>query len=127
MTTATLPAITEDTILATLQEVVRESPEKVYESPEHMRTPGATCFYVHTDEAGNRTGPGCIVGTVLHRLGVSLEALSEGEGWPAQSVLNHLASDLDPELLAKLRRVQMSQDNGDTWAEAYSSEFGELS
>ncbi|MGI5196957.1 hypothetical protein ACQEVY_25560 [Streptomyces sp. CA-288835] len=126
MTTETIPAITKESIKATLREVVKENPDKVYVAPKHMDPEGfGSCFYVHKDEEGNQLGAGCIVGTVLHRLGISLEALSQVEGLSAPGALTGLDLDPDTHMGAQLRRVQMAQDRGHTWGQAYYAEFGE--
>ncbi|MGW2919502.1 hypothetical protein ACWDBF_16765 [Streptomyces angustmyceticus] len=126
MTTATNTTITKDTITAALREVVKESPDKVYEAPAHMDREGnGLCFYVHTDTEGNTVGAGCIVGTVLHRLGVPLEALARVEGLSATGALQSLDINPDTHLGEELRKVQIRQDDGETWALAYRQVFGE--
>ncbi|MFF8367871.1 hypothetical protein ACF05W_03455 [Streptomyces lydicus] len=126
MNTETHPEITDEAIKTVLREVVKESPEKVYRAPAHMDSNGlGTCFYVHTHEDGTLATAGCVVGTLLHRLGVSLERLSPLEGLSATGVLRELGLDGDSPLADQLRRVQMSQDHGATWAKAYAATFGE--
>lgn len=57
--------------------------------PEHVYDRGnlgghGDCFYVHED------GPGCIVGNILHRLGVPLELMIADEGMKASALLTSL-------------------------------------
>jgi hypothetical protein len=127
VTTVTIPAITEETIMAALQRVVEENPGKVYAAPKHMDPEGlGSCFYVHNNEDGTLTGAGCIVGTVLHQLGIPLKDLRVGEGLSANGLFGLLKLETSPEFRIRIRRVQMGQDRGDTWAVAYRAEFGEL-
>jgi hypothetical protein len=115
---------TDEQIQATLAEVVAESPEKVYLAPDHMAISdyedsplaGLSCFYVHTDEAGNNPECGCLVGAVLYRLGVPLETLAENEGKGAWEVGGNLGLPSASRRL--LANVQDAQDNGIPWAEA---------
>ncbi|MFE2075215.1 hypothetical protein [Streptomyces misionensis] len=112
--------------MSTLRDVVSENPEKVYKAPPAM--PGAedgSCFYVHVDEDGQEE-PGCIVGTVLHRLGVPLAELKEKEGLGSTAAVRGLA--LRPSLslttVGVLRDIQMRQDRGASWGEAYTGATG---
>lgn len=105
---------TDEQVFATLREVVAERPEHVYEKPEGWGPDGAIqCFYVHPD------GPGCLVGQVMHRLGVSLEEMSQHEGsgpyvFQRAGHISHFAADV-------LETAQSSQDEGDTWGDALSA------
>ncbi|MEN8656248.1 hypothetical protein ABCR94_38185 [Streptomyces sp. 21So2-11] len=127
MTSTTVSKVTQETLLSALQEVVKENPQRVYKAPRHMDVHGSNaCFYVHLDEEGAQVGAGCIVGTVLHRLGVSLEALRRVEGLGVQGALSGLGLSGDQLMWPRLRRIQISQDKGSTWGEAYAAEFGEM-
>jgi len=74
------------------------------------------CQYVHTDK------PGCIVGNVLHRLGVPLYVLSDYETRPARSVVESLSGrgilEFERKALDMLRYAQSYQDNGNSWGDA---------
>lgn len=115
--------VTDVQVIAALREVVAESPERVYEAPPTMPTlPGGTsCFYVHRTAEG--AVPGCLVGHVLHRLGVPLSELEKWEGAGAQdptlATLNILG-DNDEYAVRMLVEVQSTQDNGAPWGTALS-------
>ncbi|MFD8886445.1 hypothetical protein ACFV0H_28615 [Streptomyces erythrochromogenes] len=127
MTATTIPSFTKKEVLAALKEVVKESPDTVYQAPWHMdpeRT--GTCFYVHVDALGEPTGAGCVVGAVLHRLGVPLDVLRGAERLSASGALNYLGQDGDSQLAIQLTEVQFRQDQGATWEAAYTAVFGKL-
>lgn len=76
---------------------------------------GTTCLYVHKE--GEQEVPGCIVGQVLVRLGVSLEDLKEVEGDNATAAMRRLhvpAGQFGP----LLHNMQREQDDGSTWGHA---------
>lgn len=127
MTTAViaLENITDEMVMKTLQEVVSEKPEYVYSSPEHQKGEIGTCFYVHTDEDGAPVSPGCVVGVVLHRVGVPLEVLKKEEGWPARAAIRHIGLGLSFETKTTLTCIQNYQDSKETWGEAYAMATGE--
>jgi hypothetical protein len=86
-----------------------------------------SCFYVHKTPEGE--APGCIVGQLLHRLGVPLEVLKKREGRSAWAVFygdvlfDEGQADspvrLEGDYLArKIQLVQSAQDRGETWGEA---------
>ncbi|GAA1064712.1 hypothetical protein [Streptomyces asiaticus] len=110
--------ITGEQLTAAIREVVAENPDRVYEAPQHMRD-GYSCYYVHTDEDGNNTQAGCVVGQALCRLGVPLSRLAGLEGSTADYVVPETTtlSDRDP-AVAFANRVQEKQDLGATWADA---------
>lgn len=117
---------THEQVMKTLADVVAENPEKVYAAPEHMKSVdrdyplhNLSCFYVHTDEGGTNPKPGCLVGAVLHRLGVSLEYLSKNEGRGAAVMTGELG--LPDETRSVLDHVQGRQDDGATWEQALRS------
>lgn len=96
-------------LLTTLTEIVSKSPEYVYQwvwVGESSR-----CRYVDQGQ------PSCLIGHVLHHLGVSIEEL---EAFDMQE--DTAAKDIDvwednkTEKLASL--VQLEQDLGRTWEEA---------
>lgn len=110
---------------AQLREAVRTlalaEPDKVYAVPDDQpNRDRALCFYVHVDpETGVQT-PGCLIGTALHQLGVSLDALAGWEGLAAALAVPALVdgevSDAD---LRFLGTAQDQQDDGATWRDAY--------
>lgn len=116
--------LSDEQVMNALRDVVAENPDKVYKAPESMRGYWGTCFYVHHNEDGSKE-PGCIVGTVLHRLGVSLDALQGQEGLQAMSATHGLGvKGLTDEARYTLRRVQRRQDRGDSWGAAYTAVTG---
>ncbi|MCY0941891.1 hypothetical protein [Streptomyces antarcticus] len=127
MTAVTIPSLTKKDTLAALKEVVKESPDTVYRAPEHMDPEGTgMCFYVHVDESGAPTGAGCVVGKVLHRLGVPLDTLRKVERLSASGAFNYFGQDGDSRLSTQLTEVQYRQDQGATWEAAYTAVFGKL-
>ncbi len=114
-----------------LREVVSERPEYVYSCPEYMvGTSGddgvnLSCFYVHTDEAGAPVSAGCVVGVVLHRLGVPLEELRKHEGRTPVQMLKDVVSGPGRGVAHVLGDVQFEQDESTPWGEAYTHAMGE--
>ena len=82
------------------------------------------CAYLHHDEDGNLTVPGCIVGNVMVRLGVPATALvSVNTGTDARSMLRFLTAEgyitYTGKAAGLLSRVQGIQDGGiKSWSEA---------
>ncbi|MFI9202612.1 hypothetical protein [Streptomyces sp. NPDC053048] len=119
------PAVLElndDQVLTTLREVVAESPHYVYSPPQHQDR--HDCYYVHTSWDGTPESPGCVVGVVLHRLGVPLEYLAQYEGWAAMRLLDSLPVALSARTINALENIQCAQDNGRPWGEAYTDATG---
>jgi hypothetical protein len=112
--------VTESRVMDVLREVVAERPDYVYKAPGHQVAGLESCFYVHTDAEGNDPKPGCLVGAVLHRLGVPLEELAEREGTGAYIVASELLCTTMGAAHA-LDYAQSCQDAGDTWAGALSA------
>lgn len=113
--------VAPDTIMETLRAVVAERPDRVYEEPVLAPSPMTSCYYVHGTGA-DRT-PGCLVGHVFNRLGVSLDALQKYEGDSAEDVAAHVLEITGhPDDVAEVRSVldeaQSRQDMGDTWGRA---------
>lgn len=114
-----MEALTYDRAVELAREVVAEFgedyvyPESVKVS-EYEATP-PTCVYVHDDK------PSCLVGQILHKYGVSLEALSLNEFRGAWTVSGTLA-DADDKARFFLSSAQDSQDKGEPWGTAV--EFG---
>lgn len=113
--------ITDEMVVATLRAVVAERPDYVYRRPEHMLPlvdgegeTEADCFYVHTapDDVDELT-PGCLVGTVLYRLGVPLEVLEEWEGSGGYEVTSEFGASRTA--CSLMSEVQSTQDGGQPW------------
>lgn len=111
--------ITDEAILNMLKAVVEEKPDYVYSAPEYQEEPDASCFYVHTDENQEPVSAGCLVGAVLHRLGVPLSMLALHETKHASRVTRSLGIGLDRKTENTLNDVQDHQDSGATWGEAF--------
>jgi hypothetical protein len=121
--------ITEERFFHTLKEVVSASPDRVYKAPEHQRDLEilGSCFYVHTDaESGDPISAGCLIGLVLHRLGLPLEDMQQFEGVRAKSLLKEMfPGTFSRRALEQITQAQSNQDDGDTWGEAYVRATGE--
>ncbi|WP_138958954.1 hypothetical protein [Streptomyces sp. YIM 121038] len=117
---------TDERLLEALRSVVKESPDRIYAKPEHM--PGGetySCFYVHSTEDGDPSEPGCLVGAVLHRLGISLEDIARYEGEGAAVPLLQFFDDISISATNTFVSVQGLQDDGVSWGEAYRQTTGE--
>lgn len=86
------------------------------------------CRNVHVADDGTPI-PGCIVGWVLHKSGVSLELLSENNMAAASSVISELREGnvltFEVEAQYLLDRVQDHQDKGVPWGTAVQRACGE--
>ncbi|MER6485724.1 hypothetical protein ABT264_19475 [Streptomyces virginiae] len=110
--------VTTDEVMTTLRAVVAERPEYVYRKPSDVDNTWDACLYVHPAGGGREEeAPGCVVGTVLHRLGVPLAELAMREGTAAYSVVHELL-DVPDEAQAALQYAQTQQDGGSTWSRA---------
>ncbi|WP_125262022.1 hypothetical protein [Streptomyces alboflavus] len=117
---------TDERLLEALRAVVKESPDRRYKKPDHMpEVETYSCYYVHTGETGEPECPGCLVGTVLHRLGIGLEQLAHYEGESASTALKGLFDEVSPSTLTTFYEVQSLQDGGMPWGEAYQQTTGE--
>ena len=95
----------------------------VYVNPNGEKAnldPRPICLYVHGDGATRPKEPGCIIGQLLHQLGVPLDALSSLEGLPANSVVNKFFPRTSNAVLTFLLTVQRGQDQGRSWGAAVS-------
>lgn len=72
------------------------------------------CRYVRSDVEE----PACLIGVVLHKLGVSLGQLSGFEGDNSYAVVPALFPDSPLFLERALAAAQSAQDNGRTWGVA---------
>lgn len=119
--------IDRDTALRELRAVVEEYGEGYRYVDEFGREGGedsAQCQYLHGDE------PGCIVGHVLHRLGVSADTLfafdhasagGDSQGirtLASQGALTAHGLVLTLDALDALDFAQDAQDSGYTWGDA---------
>lgn len=99
-----------------LAQAVAEKPEGFFYT-DHDGVRGslaavADCRYIN--QTGD--GPDCIVGTVLHANGVSLDELYAKEGGPVSDLPRQWFADVETRNL--LQSIQSYQDNGWTWAGA---------
>ena len=97
--------------------VAEKGADYVYTTPDGEQgneDVSPNCFYVHGFQ------PGCIVGHVLHKAGVSLASLREEESNNASGVLSSLRPDLpyEPGVDVLLNEAQQAQDQGVPWGEA---------
>lgn len=113
--------------LETMHAVVEEFGEDyLYERPQLQRDqpyphPYPSCLYVHYNDKTGKGQPGCIVAHVLHRMGMTIEALARYEhsacttmiGGPEVGVPVEYDTTLD-----LLRKAQRVQDLGEPWGRA---------
>ena len=83
------------------------------------RRPHSSCLYVYNDK------PDCLVGVILHKAGVPIEALRQCQSQKDSSAIAILpllrqAGFIltEPEVTQWLINLQHAQDSGDTWGEA---------
>ena len=110
-------ATVQDVLDAVKAQVDRAGADFVYQSHTDEATGIEYCLYVSDGKCD------CIVGHVLHGWGVSIEALSEFDGY------GHLSGDnamfvgkklgANPFVSTLLNLVQMNQDDGRTWGQCY--------
>jgi hypothetical protein len=120
--------LTDTQVLSALRQIAEENPEKVYEAPADMRDDWGSCYYVHRDDQGNES-PGCIVGQVLHRLGVPLADLKKAETLGATAAVQRTTEGVSDNVANLLRYVQVKQDRGQTWSKAVADaleDFNEI-
>ena len=113
--------ITVDDVRKGLTELVQEYGEDFRYTPKHKsESDSERCLYVWNGE------PDCIVGKLLHRMGVPLERLQRADngpvGMPARELLHWLIlegvleSDQEVQELAYALDVAQSlQDDGSSW------------
>ena len=120
--------ITEESFVSALRAAVAEKGEDyVYTNPDGREAGDdgeATCHYVHGDQ------PGCLVGNVLHRLGVPLSVLELHEGGAAYEVMGRIREsgqlDFDLGVRGAAEMAQNRQDAGYSWGYAMEAALGEL-
>jgi hypothetical protein len=98
----------DEKIMLTLHNVVAERPNYVYESDAE-----GNCQYVRDG------APSCVVGHVLHRLGVPVTELSRYDtpygGVDAMRVVGELVPSASWEVREALFKAQSVQDRQETW------------
>lgn len=93
---------------------------EVYEDEDSYKV----CTYVHPDEEGSLTVPGCLVGNVMARLGVPIEAMAaiNNDGFSARVLFSYLSSrniiSITEKAASLLVNAQCQQDNEFTWGES---------
>lgn len=102
--------VTDEEGLALLEQIVNERPDYVYEKPGGD---DASCVYVHNG------APSCLVGHWLHKLGVSLDDIPEGEA--ASDTARVLGLAVSTPLADALDGAQDTQDSGLNWAQALAA------
>jgi hypothetical protein len=113
----------------TLKDVLHEAHELVvilgdtykYERVEVEDRSRPVCMYVKQTEGGKEK-PSCLVGHILHSLGVSLDDLKTQEHKPASTALCNLRANgvvsVGEGVEDALSYMQNAQDVGHTWAYA---------
>lgn len=115
--------VTAEQFYATAREVVAERPDFVYTPPVPLVDGSADpdagmCRYVHTDGQGNDSC-GCVIGHVLHKLGVPLAEMAKREGAPASSQLRRFFGfEINSSVANFADELQYRQDAGITWGKA---------
>lgn len=113
--------LTYASVRAHLEAIVDFQPEgHAYVRPESPGENGPGCYYWHAE----KSEPGCIIGQLLHRLGVPGDVLGSYDvlrNIPSaiDSVAKvHLKGMFDDTTVKCLRHLQVQQDGGATWREA---------
>lgn len=111
--------ITLDEVNELLADIVSQVPEDyVYINPEGRSAASGPigCEYASRDGS-----PSCLVGHVLHRLGLPVyhSETQPGQGWAVTWGFEHPHEEhFTPEAVSRLARVQSRQDQGTPWREA---------
>lgn len=107
-------------ILEIIREIVEEvGPDFVYEKrptpPNYTsRMHSEVCLYIYENR------PDCIVGKILHRLGVSIEDLQRMEGQSPVALRKYVDSEsigIDFSMTDSLSNIQACQDRGTPYGE----------
>lgn len=118
--------VTVQQVIDTTRAIVAERPDYIYtnEAGEVTGPLNSTpCSNVHRDDEGKLI-PGCLVGTVLAKLGAPLEELAT-EGMNSTAAYESVPSFIttgsnraDEGIIEFLAMAQVRQDLGDTWSVA---------
>jgi hypothetical protein len=115
-----MESLTYDRAVELAREIVAEFGEDYVYPEDHKRHEygdddnqggNMLCVYVHEDK------PSCIVGQILHKHGVSVEALKAHEFKGARTV-SYATAEADEKARFFLTGAQSHQDKGNTWGEA---------
>ena len=106
---------TVEDIRTSMQKIIDvEGEDFVYVIPNQEELGShAACLYVHDDK------PSCLIGRVLHDLGMSLEDLSQYEGQDASMPAE--AFGVSEHVADALTTAQFVQDTGETWGDALAA------
>lgn len=118
-----------NTAVSTANEIIAEAgSDHVYErkmTADNLFGTGTrlVCSYLEADEDGGLTVPSCIVGRILHKLGVKASDMEPyNTGSTASQILGVLATDklltFTPKASAFLSKLQMEQDDMEAWGDA---------
>lgn len=97
---------TTQEIETAVREIVSERPDYIYDNAG---------YYLHKDEEGNPTVPGCLLGHALLRVGYTTEQLQFVNSKGIKAIAPRLKIEGD---LKWLNDVQILQDSNITWANA---------
>lgn len=112
-------ALTYERVNSILDQILAEFGEDyVYVKPNALDG----CRYVHGVYPLEQ--PGCIIGQLLHQLGVPLDALTRHEGKAADVVVKKLFPETDWLVARYLSIIQEEQDSHETWGRAV--EYGRM-
>jgi hypothetical protein len=99
------------TVIQHMSEIVEEvGPSFVY-----LRPTGESCMYVRNGK------PDCLIGRILHRMGVSLEKLQQCEEKGPDYINSKFNLGLYDSTLSILRKAQNMQDGGMSWGDVLKS------
>lgn len=98
---------TDEEFIRALREISESYPDRIYRS-----IPGNGCRYVHDG------CPSCLIGHVMHRLGVPLDELECWEGVNVAIVVKRMMPGISPSLRKSLMKIQARQDSGLPWLQA---------
>lgn len=104
----------EKNIIRTLEQVVAERPDYVYRPADVA----GHCMYVHKDPLTGERTPGCVMGHVMHRMGVPFEKIMGLEGTAAAGALTQVFGTLSWETRFLVNEVQGRQDKSTPWGQA---------
>lgn len=121
-----------NTAVSTANEIIAEAgPDHVYEMTVTHGSTRLVCSYLEEDENGMLTVPSCIVGRILHKLGVPASAMEPyNTGATASQLLGTLSTDelltFTPKASNFLSKLQLEQDSKEPWGDAMEMAVGEV-